>query len=84
MSDTAKNNLRGVAFALAAFAIFSTHDVIVKVLGLSYSTFQIIFFGVLFSFPLVMLMLMRDTTKGNLLPRHPWWTALRTVSAMLP
>ncbi|MBB93206.1 MAG: EamA family transporter [Rhodobacteraceae bacterium] len=83
MTDTAKNNLRGVAFALAAFAIFSTHDVIVKVLGVDYSTFQIIFFGVLFSFPLVMLMLMRDTTQGNLLPRHPWWTALRTVSAMI-
>ncbi|MGR3805902.1 DMT family transporter [Marinibacterium profundimaris] len=83
MPDTAKSNLRGVAFALAAFAIFSTHDVIVKVLGISYSTFQIIFFGVLFSFPLVMLMLMKDTTQGNLLPRHPWWTALRTVSAVI-
>ena len=77
MTDTAKNNLRGVAFALAAFAIFSTHDVIVKVLGVDYSTFQIIFFGVLFSFPLVMLMLMRDTTQGNLLPRHPPSRTLR-------
>ncbi|MAC79489.1 MAG: EamA family transporter [Rhodobacteraceae bacterium] len=83
MTDTAKNNLRGVAFALAAYGIFSTHDVIVKTLGLSYSTFQIIFFGVLFSFPLVMLMLMRDKTQGNLIPRHPWWTALRTVSAVI-
>lgn len=83
MTDTAKSNLRGVAFALAAFAIFSTHDVIVKLLGATYSTFQIIFFGVLFSFPLVMLMLMRDTTEGHLRPRHPYWTALRTLSAML-
>ncbi|MEM8728309.1 MAG: DMT family transporter [Pseudomonadota bacterium] len=83
MSDSATSNLRGAVFALAAFALFSTHDVIVKVLGISYSTFQIIFFGVLFSFPLVMLMLMRDPTQGNLRPRHPWWTALRTVSAMM-
>lgn len=83
MTDSAKSNLRGVAFALAAFAIFSTHDVIVKVLGASYSTFQIIFFGVLFSFPLVMMMLIRDTTQGHLRPNHPWWTALRTLSAML-
>lgn len=83
MSDRAKSNLRGVAFALAAFFIFSTHDVIVKLLGNSFSTFQIIFFGVLFSFPLLMVMLIRDPKESHLRPRHPWWTALRTVSAMI-
>ena len=28
-------------------------------------------------------MLMRDPTDGNLRPRHPWWTLLRTVAAVL-
>lgn len=82
MQDTQKSNLRGALYGLAAFALFSTHDVVVKILGSVYSTFQIIFFSVLLSFPLVMLMLMRDAEKGTLLPVHPWWTALRTVAAM--
>lgn len=80
MQDTARSNLRGAAFALAAFGLYASHDVLVKLLGASYSTFQIIFFSVLLSFPLVMLMLMRDSTAGTLLPVHPWWTALRTAA----
>ncbi|SIO30434.1 DMT family transporter [Vannielia litorea] len=77
------NNIKGALLALLAFALFSAHDVVVKTLGASFTTFQIIFFSVLLSFPLVMLMLMRDTTRGNLIPRHPWWTALRTGSAVV-
>lgn len=82
MQDVQKSNLRGAIYGLAAFALFATHDVVVKSLGEFYSTFQIVFFSVLLSFPLVMLMLMRDSEKGTLLPVHPWWTALRTVAAM--
>lgn len=77
------NNVRGAALALLAFAIFATHDVVVKTLGAQYSPIQIVFFSVTFSFPLVALMLMRDQTDGNLIPRHPWWTALRTISAVV-
>lgn len=55
---------------------------IVKVLGVSYQPFQILFFSVLFGFPMVMMMLMRDQTEANLIPRHPWWTALRTLAAV--
>lgn len=83
MSEPSKSNVQGAVYALAGFALFSTHDVVVKVLGASYSTFQIIFFSVLLSFPLVMLMLMRDTTEGTLIPRRPGWTALRTVSVVI-
>lgn len=75
--------LKGAAYALIAFAIFSTHDVVIKFLGAHYHAIQIIFFSVLFGFPLVMLMLIRDRTDGNLRPRHPWWTAFRTVAAMV-
>ena len=83
MTDTGKSTLRGAAFGLAAFALFSTHDVAVKALGAKFSTFQIIFFSVLLSFPLVTFMLMRDTTHGTLIPKRPGWTALRTLSVMV-
>ena len=82
MSEARKSNLHGALFALVAFSLFATHDVIVKTLGAHYATFQIIFFSVLLSFPLVILMLMRDAHKATLIPVHPWWTALRTVAAM--
>ncbi|MEL6610083.1 MAG: DMT family transporter [Pseudomonadota bacterium] len=77
------SNLRAVIYALVAFGIFSTHDVIVKFLGASYSPFQVVFFSVLFGFPVATVMLLRDATVGTLIPRHPWWTALRTVAAVL-
>lgn len=75
--------IKGALYALLAFAIFATHDVVIKLLGGTYTPFQIIFFATLFSFPLVTFMLMRDETHGNLRPVHPWWTALRTVCAVL-
>ena len=34
-------------------------------------------------FPIVTIMLMRDATDGNLRPRHPWWSLLRTGAAVL-
>ncbi|MGR3502423.1 DMT family transporter [Pseudaestuariivita sp.] len=76
-------NAQGALFALVAFGLFSTHDVFIKVLGGSYSPIQIIFFSVLLSFPLVTLMLVRDTTSGTLIPRHPWWSAIRTFAALI-
>lgn len=77
------SNPKGALYALSAFAVFASHDAIVKTLGASYSAFQIVFFSVMFGFPVVTLMLLRDRTDGNLRPRHPYWTALRTVSAVL-
>jgi len=73
----------GPGLALLAFVLFSTHDVIVKLLGGSYSPVQIVFFSVLLGLPIAMLLLMRDRTDGNLLPRYPGWTALRTGAAVL-
>jgi len=83
MAETRKSNFKGAGFALVAFGLFATHDVVVKSLGASFATFQIVFFSVLLSFPLVSLMLMRDATQGTLIPVHPWWTALRTGAAIL-
>jgi drug/metabolite transporter (DMT)-like permease len=75
-------NAKGALLALAAFGIFATHDVIIKVLGGFYSPVQIVFFSVLFSFPLATVFLLRDKTEGTLLPRHPYWMASRTVAAV--
>ncbi|MBS0125682.1 DMT family transporter [Thetidibacter halocola] len=76
-------NAQGAGFALLSFAIYASHDVVIKFLGATYSPFQTIFFSTLLSFPLVAFMLMRDVTQGNLVPVHPWWTALRTAAAVL-
>jgi drug/metabolite transporter (DMT)-like permease len=77
------SNLKGVLLALAAFGIFATHDVIIKYLGGSYSAFQIVFFSVLFGFPLVTFMLMRNADGANLRPVHPWWVAIRTGATVI-
>ncbi|TFL18031.1 DMT family transporter [Jannaschia formosa] len=75
--------LFGIALALLSFALFSTHDIAVKLLGGSYAVFQVVFFSALFTFPLVTLMLLSDVQPGTLRPVHPWWTAVRTVSAVI-
>ena len=76
-------NTRGALIGLAGFAVFATHDVIVKFLGATYSPYQILFFSVMFGFPLVSFMLVRDSSADTMRPRHPWWTALRTVSILV-
>ncbi|WP_172330002.1 DMT family transporter [Mangrovicoccus sp. HB161399] len=80
MSFAKSPTMQGALSSLAAFAIFSTHDVVVKFLGADFAPFQIVFFSVLFGFPVVTIMLMRDRTDGNLIPRYPLWTGLRTVA----
>lgn len=79
---TSPSNLKAVGFALASFALFATHDALIKFLGGSYAAFQILFFSVLFGFPLATVMLMRDRISGTLRPIHPWWVAARTGSAV--
>lgn len=76
------SNLSGALFGLAAFAIFSTHDVLIKYLGSVYSPFQIVFFSSLLGFPLITLLMIRDAVPGTLRPVHPWWMLLRSVSGV--
>lgn len=83
MTEIARSNLKGAALALLAFAVYATHDVGVKFLGQTYAPFQIIFFSVLFGFPLATIMLMRDEVPGTLRPVHPWWTAARTAATLI-
>lgn len=77
------HNLKGAALSLAAFGIYATHDVVVKYLGGSYSAVQTIFFSGLLSFPLVTVMLLGDRRDENLVPRHPWWSLIRAIAAVL-
>lgn len=73
-------NTFGAVLGLLAFAVFSTHDLIIKQLGGVYSVFQIVFFTALFSFPIITLVLMRDHKASTLQPRHPYWMGLRCIS----
>ncbi len=75
-------NLKGALVALAAFGIYATHDVVIKVLGGYYSPFQILFFSALLGFPLVTIMLLSDRTDGNLIARHPWWSLIRALTTV--
>lgn len=77
------SNIKGVLFALMGFAFFSSHDAIIKLIGSSYSPFQIVFFSTLLGFPLAVLLLMQDPTEGTLKPVHPWWSLLRTVCTVI-
>lgn len=74
------STMQAALLGLAAFAVFATHDVIIKLLGSSYSAIQILFFGALLSFPIITVILMRDAQPGTLRPKHPGWIALRSLS----
>ena len=73
-------NLQGLLLSLAGFAIYSTHDVFIKFLGAFYSPFQILFFSVLFSFPLVNLFMVGNVRTGSLWPHHPVQMSLRVLA----
>lgn len=77
------SNLIGALLALSSFGVYATSDVIVKYMGASYSPFQNIFFSGLFGFPLVAVMLMGDHREGNLRPRKPAMTLLRSGLVVL-
>jgi len=83
MVDAVKNNFMGALYALAAMGIYATHDVVIKMLGGTFLPFQIVFFGALLSFPLLTIMLVSDTQQDNLVPRHPYWMAARTISMII-
>jgi S-adenosylmethionine uptake transporter len=75
-------NLRGALLSLLAFGLYATHDVVVKLLGEDFTSFQIMFFSGLMGFPLVTVLLMGDRSNGTLIPAHPWWSLLRAVSGV--
>jgi S-adenosylmethionine uptake transporter len=68
----------GAAFALGGFAFFALHDAIVKSLA-EYSSFQIAFFAVLFSYVPFSFSLVADKQERHLRPVNPAWVALRSL-----
>ena len=80
MSRQKSSNITGVLLSLTGFALYSSHDVIVKFLGAYYTPFQILFFAVLFSFPLVNLFILRNPRTGSLWPHHPYQMGLRVLA----
>ncbi len=78
-----KTTVQGMLLGLLAFAVYASHDAAIKHLGESYSPFQIVFFVVLLSFPVVTLMLVRDKTAANLRPNLPFLSAVRTIAVVV-
>ncbi|MDF2373659.1 MAG: DMT family transporter [Rhizobiaceae bacterium] len=77
------STLSSLIMALAAFGLFSTHDALVKLLGLDYSVFQIIFFSGLFAFVPMTVMMSADKKMGNFRPHHPWQVGIRTLASLV-
>jgi S-adenosylmethionine uptake transporter len=76
-------SLKGLVAALLAFALFSTHDAIIKELGASYPVFQIIFFTMLFAFVPMSMMMLADKAVDNFRPRHPLLVLSRAGLAII-
>lgn len=83
LQQARSTTLQGVLVGLLAFALYASHDAAIKSLGGTYSPFQIVFFVVLLSFPMVTLMLVSDTKAENLRPRDPFWAAVRTAAVVI-
>jgi len=63
--------LRGLGIALLGFALYASHDAMIKALGETYSVFQIIFFAMLFAFVPMATIMLFEKTEANFRPRHP-------------
>ncbi|MEM8701158.1 MAG: DMT family transporter, partial [Pseudomonadota bacterium] len=63
--------LKGLFAALGAFALFSTHDAVIKSLGATYEVFQIIFFSMLFAFVPMSIIMLADKAIDNFRPHYP-------------
>lgn len=66
------NPLTGILLSLAAFAVFSTHDAVIKFLGGDYMVIQILFFSTLFGFPPMALEMSAERALDNFRPHNAW------------
>lgn len=73
--------LKGSLVALLAFAVFSTHDALIKSVA-AMSVFQVAFFVVLFSFVPFSFFLALDASERSLRPRLPGLVALRCLFSL--
>ena len=83
MSDTSQSPLRGLGFAFAAFGLFATHDAVIKLLGMQFAVFQIIFYAMLFAFVPMSVMMLADRQVDNFRPHHPWLILIRSTTTVI-
>ena len=83
MESGQNSRIRGLGFGLLAFALFSTHDAIIKALGDTYSVFQVIFFALMFAFAPMTVLVLADHAVGNFRPRHPWLVLSHSVLSLI-
>jgi drug/metabolite transporter (DMT)-like permease len=83
MQGGSNSPVRGLGFAFLAFALFATHDAIIKALGQSYSVFQILFFAMLFAFIPMTVLVLADRSTGNFRPHHPWLILARSATTLI-
>jgi S-adenosylmethionine uptake transporter len=78
-----RSTLSGIGLAALSFGLFASHDVIVKILGSQYSTFQIIFFSALFSFAPMTLLMSADRAVENFQPHNFKLIGLRSILSVV-
>lgn len=72
-------SLAGIACIVAGVSAFAAMDVLIKLIGTDYSTFQVLFFRMLFSWLPFWFLLRRDGGVRALRTRRPWLHAVRSV-----
>ncbi|MGI9368892.1 MAG: DMT family transporter [Ruegeria sp.] len=77
--STPNTTVQGLGYAFVGFAVFASHDALIKYLGGTYSVLQIIFFATLFSFVAMSVTILADRTTDNFRPHHPWLVLLRSA-----
>lgn len=70
MSKQNNSTLAGLAFALAGFAVYSSHDAVVKSLR-DYHVFQIVFFAMLFSYVPFSIARIIEAKPQSMSPENP-------------
>ena len=82
MSESTENTgsvLKGPLFALAGYAVFSTHDAMLKSLGGDYSVFQIIFFAMLFGYVPFSIARVMESNPGSIKAINPKMVMFRSL-----
>ena len=76
------SNLIGALLGLAAMAAYAANDNIIKFLGM-YNPFQIMFFSIAATLPLLLAQMALDGKAGTYRPVMPKWMAIRCAVALV-
>lgn len=75
------SNVKGALWGLLGFALYSVQDMLVKLLGGTYTAMQILFFGAILGLPVAMVLFRHDLRWQRLRVNQPGWVILRAVSS---